>query len=68
MVLALRWVFCTYLRTDSDFRFVHNWLIGFKALVESVYCAVRTDSLRKADYVLSLKINVIDVSHILTFI
>ena len=30
-------------------------LWAFIALVESVYCAVRTDSLHKADYVSSLK-------------
>jgi hypothetical protein len=29
MVLALRWVFYTYLKTDSDFCFVHHKLIGF---------------------------------------
>jgi hypothetical protein len=29
MVLALRWVFCTDLRTDSDFCFVQHKLIGF---------------------------------------
>ena len=31
-----------------------NWLV-FITMVESVYCAVRTDSLYKADYVSSLK-------------
>jgi len=29
MVLALRWVFCTDLRTDSDLCFIHHLLIGF---------------------------------------
>jgi hypothetical protein len=29
MVFALRWVFCTDIRTDSDFCFIHHWLIGF---------------------------------------
>ena len=29
MVLALLWVFCTDLRTESDFCFVHHWLTGF---------------------------------------
>jgi len=33
--------------------YVINW-VGFIAMVESVYCAVRTDSLYKADYVCSL--------------
>ena len=31
-----------------------NWLV-FITVVESVYCAVRADSLYKADYVSSLK-------------
>ena len=29
MVLALRCVFCTDLRTERDFWFIHHWLIGF---------------------------------------
>ena len=29
MVLALRWVFCTDIRTNSDFCFIHHKLIGF---------------------------------------
>jgi len=29
MVLALRRVLCMYLRTDSDFCFIHHELIGF---------------------------------------
>ena len=29
MVLALRWVFCTDLRTESDFCFIYHKLIGF---------------------------------------
>ena len=29
MPLALRWVFCTDIRTDSDFCFIHHWLTGF---------------------------------------
>jgi hypothetical protein len=29
MALALRWVFCTDIRTDSDFCFIHHWLTGF---------------------------------------
>ena len=51
MALALRWVFCTDIRTDSGFAlYIFNWL-DFIDVVESVYCAVRTDSLYKADYV-----------------
>ena len=43
------------LRTDSDFAvYSINWLV-FIAVVESVYSAVRTDSLHKADYLSSLK-------------
>jgi len=45
MVLDLRWVFFTNLRTNSI-----NLLV-FNTVVESVYCAVRTDSLYKAIYV-----------------
>ena len=43
------------LRTDSEFCFIHQRLIVFITFVESVYYAVQTDSLYKADYVLSLK-------------
>ena len=51
VVLALRWVFCTNLRTDKDFvLYVINWLV-FITVVESVYCAVQADSLYKVDYV-----------------
>ena len=32
-----------------------NWLV-FITVMESVYCAVRTNSLCKADYVLGLKV------------
>ena len=53
-VLALRSVFCTDLRTDSEFSlYIINWLI-FITLVESVYSAVRTDCLYKTDYVWAL--------------
>jgi hypothetical protein len=56
MMLALRWVFCADLRTNSDFCFIHHQLTGFFiTVVESVYSAVRTDSLHKADYASSLK-------------
>ena len=34
--------------------YIINWLV-FITMVESVYCAVRTDCLYKADYVSSLK-------------
>ena len=29
MALALCWVFCTDIRPDSDFSFIHHWQIGF---------------------------------------
>ena len=55
MALSLRWVFYTDLRTDSNFcLYIINWPV-FITVVESVYCAVRTDSLYKADYVSPLK-------------
>ena len=56
MLLALRWVFCMDLRTyRATFAvYVINWLV-FIAVLESVYSAVRNDSLYKADYVSSLK-------------
>jgi hypothetical protein len=41
-------VFCVDLRTDSD-------LLIFITVMESVYSAVRADSLYEADYVSSLK-------------
>jgi hypothetical protein len=34
--------------------YIINWLV-FITVVESVYCAVRSDSLYEADYVSSLK-------------
>jgi hypothetical protein len=50
-VFALRWVVYTDIRTDSDFTlYVINWMV-FITVVESVYSAVRTDSLYKADCV-----------------
>ena len=55
MVLALRWVFWTYLKQTATFAlYIINWLV-FITVVESVYSAVRTDALYKADYVWSLK-------------
>jgi hypothetical protein len=50
MVLALRRVFCTYIRTATFALHVINWLV-FITMMESVYSAVRTDALYKADYV-----------------
>jgi hypothetical protein len=50
--LALRWVFCTDLRTESGpllYTLLTDWFL--LTVVESVYSAVRTDSLFKADYV-----------------
>ena len=55
MALALRWVFCTDIRTDRDFRFIHQWLFGFYNRVWKCLLRGRTDFLYKADYVSSLK-------------
>ena len=41
-------------RTATFDLYVINWLV-FITVVESVYCAVRFDSLYRADYVSSLK-------------
>ena len=57
MVLALRY-FVQISEQAATFAlfalYVINWLL-FITVVESVYSAVRTDSLYKADYVSSLK-------------
>jgi len=53
MMFAVRWVFCTALKTDSGLWFLRH--LVFMTVVESVYSAVRADSLYKADYVSSLK-------------
>jgi hypothetical protein len=50
MVLVLRRVFCTYLRTAAFALYIINGLVVI-TVVESVYSAVRIDSLYKADYV-----------------
>jgi hypothetical protein len=50
MVFALRWVFCTSEQTATFAVYVINWWV-FITVVESVYSAVRTDFLYKADYV-----------------
>ena len=54
VVLALRWVLCTDLRTDSGLCCICHWLV-FITVVESVYSAVRTGSLNKAVCASSLK-------------
>ena len=55
MVLALRSVFVRiFEQTAFCAVYVINWL-AFIAVVESVYSAVRTDCLYKADYVRPLK-------------
>ena len=51
MVLALRSVSCTDLRTDSDFCFIRYKLIGFYNRAGMCLQRVRTDSLYKADNV-----------------
>ena len=47
--------------------YIINWLV-FITVVESVYCAVRTDSLYKADCVSSFKANVCGLTTTLWFI
>ena len=42
------YVFCIYLRTNSDLYNLQRKLIGFYNWDENVYCAVRTGSLNKA--------------------
>jgi hypothetical protein len=54
MVFALRWVFCTDLRTAAFAVYIVNWLV-FIGVVESAYSAVRTDSLYTEDYDSSLR-------------
>jgi hypothetical protein len=55
MVLALRSVFWADLRTGSDFALYNINCLVFITVAESVYSAVRTDSLYKADYVSPLR-------------
>ena len=56
MVLALRCVFWQILKQTATFAlYIIKWL-GFKTVVESVYSAVRTDSLYKANYASPLKV------------
>jgi len=51
MVLALHWVFVRISEQTATFAlYINNWL-DFITMVESVYCAVWTDSLCKADYI-----------------
>jgi hypothetical protein len=51
IVLALCWKFIRISEQTATFAlYIINWLV-FIIVVESVYCAVRTDYLHKADYV-----------------
>jgi hypothetical protein len=55
MVLACVECFVRISEQTATFAlYIINWL-DFVTVVERVYCAVRTDSLYKADYVSSLK-------------
>jgi hypothetical protein len=57
MVLTLLWVFVQISEQTAHFAvYVISWLV-FITVEESVYSALRTDSLYKADYVSSLKVN-----------
>jgi hypothetical protein len=49
------YVFCIYLRTNSDFCPIQNKLIGFYNREETFYSAIRTGSLNKAVCASSLK-------------
>jgi len=49
------YVFCIYLRTNSDLCHLQHKMIGFIAEMKSVYSAVRTGSLNKAVFASSLK-------------
>ena len=52
------YVFCIYLRTNSDLCHLQLKLIGFITEMKSVYCELRTGSLNKAVCSSSLKVNV----------
>ena len=55
MALALRLVFVRISEQTVTFAlYIINWLV-LTTVVESVYCAVQTDSLYKADYISSFK-------------
>jgi hypothetical protein len=59
MVLAVLWEFVRISEQTETFAlYVINWLV-FITVVESVYSAVRTYSLYKADYVSSLMIETV---------
>jgi len=55
VVLALRWMFCTASEQAATFALNVIKRLVFIAVVKSVYSAVRSDSLYKADYISSLK-------------
>ena len=55
MVFSLRWVFCTDVRTDSDFCFVHHWLFGFYNRRRMCLLCGTPDSSYIVGYVSSLK-------------
>jgi len=48
------YVFCIYLRTNSDLCHLQHKLIGFYTEMKSVYSAVRTGALNKAVWASSL--------------
>jgi len=51
------YVFCVYLRTNSDLCQLQHKLIGFITEMKSVYCAVRTGYLNKAVCASSFRTN-----------
>jgi len=54
MVLALRSVFCTDLRTDSNFYFIHRYLISIYKRGGECVLSGMVDTLYEADYVRTL--------------
>ena len=42
--LEIPFVFCTFLRTDSNYSSIQHWLTGFITEMKRVYCAVRPHS------------------------
>jgi hypothetical protein len=49
------YVFCTDFRTNSKFALYHTNRLVFITQVDSVYCAVRTESLFKTDFISFLR-------------
>ena len=62
MVLALRWVFCTDLRTDSDLCFIRHYVTDFyNRRGKCLHTDLRTDSLYKEDYLVIEQLTLTEV-------